>query len=69
MFMWVVRKLLLKRKGSNMRWDELDSRLKRLYNCIVQAHSETVSINTSMKSDDEAFKIMSKLTQELNKEG
>lgn len=50
-----------------MQWNEIDVRLRKLYNCIAIAHSETVSTQTSRKNEEEAFEIMAELTNELNK--
>jgi hypothetical protein len=52
-----------------MRWDDYDKRLKRLYNAIATAFSETVSDATSQKAEKEAMDLMEELTNELKQEG
>lgn len=50
-----------------MHWLKIDDRLKRLYNAVATAHSDTVSYNTAMKAELEAQTIMEELTVELEK--
>jgi hypothetical protein len=50
-----------------MHWLQIDDRLKKLYNAITTAHSDTVSFNTAMNAELEAQKIMEELTIELEK--
>lgn len=48
-----------------MKWDEIDIRLRELYNLVSTSFSETVSYNTATKAGEKAFKIMEELTNEL----
>jgi len=50
-----------------MHWLQIDERLRRLYNAVSTAHSETVSTITSTKADKEAMLLMEELTLELEK--
>lgn len=50
-----------------MRWNEYDERLKKLWNHITTAYSDTVSFNTSDKAEKEALRLMEELTNELKK--
>jgi len=43
----------------------MDERLRRLYNAVVATCSETVSINTALKAEQEAMILMEELTNEL----
>jgi len=48
-----------------MKWNEYDNRLKKLYNDIVKAHSETTSCATSEKLETEVLNSMEELTNLL----
>lgn len=48
-----------------MKWNEIDERLRKLYNTIAIAHSENTSFQTAQKSEKDAYVIMEELTKEL----
>ncbi len=48
-----------------MRWNELDSRLRELYNCVAEAHGEQMSAAGATKADGRAYELMDELTVEL----
>ena len=50
-----------------MRWNEIDERLRLLYNNVGIAFSEGSSASSASKADQKAFELMEELTIELEK--
>jgi hypothetical protein len=48
-----------------MRWNEIDERLRKLYNAVATAHGEGSSFNSAQKAEQEAYEIMEELTKVL----
>jgi len=48
-----------------MKWNEIDERLRKLYNAVATAYNEGVSYHTAQKAEQEAFEIMEELTKQL----
>lgn len=48
-----------------MAWNNIDSRLKNLYNAVAKAHNEGTSYQSSIKAEEEAINLMNQLSEEL----
>ena len=49
----------------SMAWNQIDPRLRLLYNAVAKAHNELTSSYTAQKSEEEAVKLMEDLTEKL----
>ena len=48
-----------------MRWNDINPKIRKLHNAVVTAYSETASNETGSKANDEAWRLMEELTEEL----